>query len=57
MGPHITTSLDFGREEWTLKAFFRGEGSVFMGRRESGGLISWRVEKEEVEWFKERREG
>ena len=52
MGPYITTSLDFGREEWTLEAFFMGKGSVFMGRRENGGLVSWGVGKEEVEWFK-----
>ena len=52
MDPHITTSLDFRREEWTLEAFFRGKGSVFIGRRERKGLVSWGVGKEEVEWFK-----
>ena len=49
VGPHITTSLDFGREEWTLEAFFKGKESVFIGRRENGGLVSWGMGKEEVE--------
>ena len=34
-----------------------GKESVFMGKRERKGLVSWGVGKEEVEWFKERREG
>ena len=52
MEPHITTSLNFGCEERTLEAFFMGKESVFMGRREIKGLVSWGVGKEEVEWFK-----
>ena len=35
-----------------MEAKFRAKGSVFMGKREREGLVSWEVGKEEVEGFK-----
>ena len=35
--------------------FSEGKGSVFMGRRERKGLVSWEVEKEGVECLRGKK--